>query len=43
MFTDFEEKIMSCGYFDIIYWGDEWIEDRADEPGYKTLLDNEKI
>ena len=26
MFTDFEEKIMSCGYFDIIYWGDEWIE-----------------
>lgn len=26
MFTEFEERILSCGYFDIIYWGDAWIE-----------------
>ncbi len=50
MFTEFEKKILTCGYFDVLAWGDDsveimsidtvhyWIIKKFDEEGYPGMV-----
>ncbi len=50
MFTEFEEHILTCGYFDVLYWEDDsvellskeishtWIIKKFDKEGYPGVV-----